>query len=326
MMEKTIVLVAYELLRPFLAPAAERFPHAEFRYCGSSKPAVLKALRSDTVVMTGLDFPPPSAAVQNLRWFHLLSAGYDFLLGRPLPNPNVMVTNSSRSYSGGMAEFVLMRMLMHAKRAYEIMETQQKREWNRIALEGRRLKGRSLLVIGNGAVGREVGRLAKAFGMRIQILGPAQRHELPEAVGEAEYIVIAASLNPTTRRLVNKDLLLRMKARPYLINVSRGAIIDTDDLIEAVRARILAGAALDVFEQEPLPPNSPLYQVRGIALSPHISGVFEELNVQLADVFCDNLGRFLSGRALRNQINSSLRRFQETGTRAQPRLWRKSVG
>jgi phosphoglycerate dehydrogenase-like enzyme len=296
------ILIAAEWLRPNLEQVAAKFSEVKLRFCAPGPEAVSSALTAEIAALVGESLPEPGANIVGLRWVHLLSAGYDFLRGRTLPKPDLILTNSSGGYTDGIAEFALMRMLMHAKKAEGIVEAQRERSWSRMQLQGRTLRGKRVVVVGNGSIGTETGRLCSAFGMSVAIAGRADADKLPGMVVDADYVVIAASLNPSSRGMINRALFERMQRRPYLVNVSRGAIVNTAELIDALRSGIVSGAALDVFEEEPLPADSPLYSTPGISISPHVSGVFEEVATNLAEVFRRNLECFLNGDPLPNRI------------------------
>jgi len=289
-----VLIETLPALADALLTLAPRFPSVEFR---ANVP-----ITADVAVVAGEDFPA-AGPLDSFRWLHVLSAGYNHLLGRTPPVPGLLVTNSSGAYTDGIAEFVLMRLLMHARRAEEIYQAQLDREWGRWRLGGATLRGKILTVIGSGSIGREVARFGRALGMQVRLAGRADAPRLPELVADADYIVTAASLNPSSRGIVSRELLAAMKARPFLVNISRGALIDTAALLDALRAGTLSGAALDVFDEEPLPPASTLWSTPGLSVSPHVSGVFAEVNANLIEVFAANLEAFLAGRPLPNLIS-----------------------
>ncbi len=295
-----VLIASSESFREAMDPLLARFPNVEFRF--SSDAELAESLTSDVVVLAG-DGLPQVGSFDSLRWVHVFSAGYNHLLGKPLPNPEVMVTNSSGGFTDGIAEFVLMRMLMFARRAEALYEAQKRHEWPRRRLSGATtLRGKRLVIIGSGSIGKEVARLGEAFGMSVRLCGRQDGPRLPEFVADARYIVVAASLTASSRGIVSRALMAAMKARPYIVNVSRGALIETGALIDAIREGTVAGAALDVFDQEPLPPESPLYSTPGISISPHLAGVFDEVKDNLAELYARNLECFLEGRPLPNRI------------------------
>ncbi len=297
----TTILVACHEIEPYLRPALLPMASVKARFCSPQE--LESQLSPDVAVLVGETLPPPGPNVAGLRWVHILSAGYDRLLGRALPVKNLWVSNSSGGYTAGIAEFVVMRLLMHAKKAEAIAEAQRQRVWARESVEGRTLKGKCIVILGGGSVGREVGRLCQAFGMKVVIAGRTERGEFPQMVAGADYVVVTASLNSGSRGMVDAGLLAAMKRQPYLVNIGRGALIDTPALVDALREGILSGAALDVFEQEPLPPDSPLWTLEGLSISPHTSGVYEEVWHDLTEVFLRNLTCFLEGKPLPNLVS-----------------------
>ncbi|MFN0168312.1 MAG: D-2-hydroxyacid dehydrogenase [Bryobacteraceae bacterium] len=297
----TTILVACPEFEPYLRPGLLPLATVEARFCTPQDLA--DQLTPQTMVLVGEALPPPGPSMAGLRWIHLLAAGYDRLLGRALPAKNLLLSNSSGGFTTGIAEFVVMRMLMHAKKAEALADAQRQGIWARQSVEGRTLKGKCAVVLGGGSVGREVGRLCQAFGMNVAIAGRGEREKFKQLVADADYVIIAASLNASSRGMVDAGLLGSMKRKPYLVNIGRGALIDTPALVAALREGILSGAALDVFDQEPLPPDSPLWTLEGLSISPHTSGVYAEVWQDLAEVFIRNLNCFLAGEPLPNRIS-----------------------
>ena len=197
---------------------------------------------------------------------------------------------------------------------------QQQKVWAQEQLWGEKpppieLSGSSVLLVGLGNIGREVVQRAKALGM--QVIGirehPEKGNEGCEAVfapthadtiiGDMDFVVLAAPLTEETRGFINAARLKRMKPTAYLINVSRGPLIDDAALIAALRGKKIGGAALDVFEQEPLPPNSPYWTLDNCLVTPHIAALTEKLWERHYALFSDNLVRFISGKELRGLVD-----------------------
>ncbi|MBD3274138.1 MAG: D-2-hydroxyacid dehydrogenase, partial [Candidatus Marinimicrobia bacterium] len=179
------------------------------------------------------------------------------------------------------------------------------------------LSGKTVGIIGLGSMGLEIAKKAKAFDMRViatkYTVSPEDQfadvdkllpHEkVSLLLREADYVVLTVPLTTETKHLIDKIHLKQMKSRAYLINISRGAVVDEKALIEALRAHNIAGAALDVFEEEPLPQESPLFDLDNVLLSPHISGNFPEYINWASKDFGENLNRYLTGKSLRNVVN-----------------------
>ncbi|MCP4514378.1 MAG: D-2-hydroxyacid dehydrogenase, partial [Delftia sp.] len=183
-------------------------------------------------------------------------------------------------------------------------------------------------IVGSGSIGRQVGRLARAFGMRVLALqrgdDPADHghvipgvgdpqgsiperfyrpHELREMLAQCDYVLLAVPLTDATRRLIGPDELRAMRSTAFLINIARGGVVDEPALIQALAEGWIGGAGLDVFAQEPLPPDSPLWGMENVILSPHIAGSTPHYHARAADVFAENLRRYLAGEPLLNRVD-----------------------
>ncbi len=287
--------------------------------------------RAEVLYTFGL--PASLEQVPRLRWVQLSSAGAEHLAGHPVMGArHIRITTTSGIHAGPMAEYVMAVMLAWARRLPTTLELQRRREWPRgrwNVLRSLELRDSVLGIIGYGSIGREIARLASAFGMRILALKrhPEDRRDrgyiepglgdpdgrLPERfytpdelhtmLGECDYVVITLPLTPATRGLINAAALRAMKPSAFLINVARGAIIVEEDLLQALQEQWIAGAALDVFSQEPLPADHPLWQIDNVILTPHISAITDLYEERASRLFAENLRRYLAGEPLWNEIN-----------------------
>lgn len=251
-----------------------------------------------------------------LRWIHVAAAGVDKLLFDELAASSVTVTNARGVFDRPMAEFVLMSILAHAKDAQRSQDLQRAHEWQH--RETATVAGDTALVVGTGAIGRETARLLRAVGLEVRGAGRTAREgdpdfgtvvassDLAEHVGWADHLVIVAPLTDQTRGLVDAAVLAAMKPTAYLVNVGRGPCVVGEDLLAALESGQIAGAALDVFETEPLPPDHPLWSAPGLTISPHLSGDARGWLDTLARQFVDNAERFLDGRPLVNVVDKQL--------------------
>lgn len=248
------------------------------------------------------------------RWVHAASAGVDsFLFPALVDDPGVVLTNARGVYDEPTAEYVLGLILALAKDFPGMWEHQRRREWRPRLSDG--ITGRTVLVWGTGPIGRAIARLLGAVGMRVCGAGRKARTDDPDfgtvhgsttltsALGEADYVVLAAPLTKSTRGMVDASVLAAMKPGARLINVGRGGLVDEEALIDHLAAGRLAGAALDVFGQEPLPARSPLWDMPGVMISPHTAGETTSEREALVEVFLDNLTRHIEGRPLRNVVD-----------------------
>ncbi|MGW2716779.1 D-2-hydroxyacid dehydrogenase [Streptomyces sp. NPDC001492] len=248
------------------------------------------------------------------RWVHASSAGVDsFLFPALVDDPQVVLTNARGVYEQPTAEYVLGLILSLAKDFPGTWEHQRRREWRPRPSDS--ITGRTVLVWGTGPIGRAIARLLRAVGMRVSGAGRAPRTDDPDfgtvhdaatlrsALTEADYVVLAAPLTQGTRGMVDAPVLAAMKPGARLINVGRGGLVDEEALVDHLAAGRLAGAALDVFAQEPLPAESPLWNLPGVMISPHTAGETTDEREALIEVFLDNFARHLEGRPLRNVVD-----------------------
>ncbi|HXK33041.1 MAG TPA: D-2-hydroxyacid dehydrogenase [Dehalococcoidia bacterium] len=251
----------------------------------------------------------------HLRWIQLTSAGADRLLNSGFVEQGITVTTVSGLHATPIGEYVIGAILMFAKGAPRTMRAQLKREWTRFAPT--EVRGKTVGIIGFGHIGEEVGRLAKAFGCRViatrrsateasshpcadELLPPSGMRRVLAA---SDYVVLSMPLTPETRGLIGEKELRMMKPAAVLVNIARGAVVVEADLVRALREGWIAGAALDVFEREPLPEDSPLWDLENAVITPHISGGTEIYNQRAVEIFCDNLRRYLAGEPLRNVVD-----------------------
>ncbi|KAB2364652.1 D-2-hydroxyacid dehydrogenase [Actinomadura montaniterrae] len=250
------------------------------------------------------------------RWVHIASAGVDRLLFPDLVEGNTIVTNSRGVFDEPIAEYVLALVLAFAKDLPATVRLQGERVWRHRETE--RITGARALVVGTGPIGRAIARRLTAAGLRVSGAGRTAREgdpdfgtvhppeRLHDALGEADYVVLAAPLTAATRNMIDAAALARMRPSARLINVGRGPLVAEDDLVEALRAGRVAGAALDVFVDEPLAPSSPLWTLPNVIVSPHMSGDVIGWRDELVRLFTDNLDRFVHGRELRNVVDKRL--------------------
>jgi phosphoglycerate dehydrogenase-like enzyme len=250
--------------------------------------------------------------LRGLRWMHTFSIGLDFPGYRAVVERGITLTNGAGTQSIPIAQHVLLMMLHHARgmRAWE--EAQARREWRLTPSD--ELTGKTVALLGLGGIGREVARLAKA--LRMHVVGLRRRPEPvehvdellpPGAVGElcarADFLVLCAPLTRATRGIVGAAELARMKRTAYLINVARGPLVDEAALVACLRERRIAGAALDVFDTEPLPPDHPLWTLPNVVITPHCAPASPLHLVRGTELFVENLGRYVSGRPLLNVVD-----------------------
>jgi len=229
---------------------------------------------------------------------------------------DVVVTNAAGLFDPAMAEFVIALVLAHAKGLIGFDRAQQAHRWD--YREAEMIAGATMVIAGMGSIGTEVARSALRLGMRVIGVrrsgtaaagdppGVTVTADLAAVAPRADYLVVTAALTPSSRGLVHRGIVEALSPSAYLINVARAPIVDTDAVVDALRAGRLAGAALDVFETEPLPADSPLWDVPNLLISPHMAGDTVGYTGGIVDLFGENLGRWRRGEPLQKQIDKGL--------------------
>lgn len=249
---------------------------------------------------------------RRLRWIQTTGAGADQLMPFEEIPPGVLVTNAAGINAEMVADFALALVLALQLNLKGYMAQQRDRQWKRILAEP--IAGKTLAVIGLGRIGRELARRARALGMRVvgtrrsadpvsdveAVYAPEDLHRV---LGEADYVVLTVPLSPATLHLIDAKALDAMRPTAYLVNVARGRVVDEAALVEALRARRIAGAALDVFERDVLPAESLLWELENVILTPHVAGDMPDFTERSVRHFCENLGRYLRGEPLLNLVD-----------------------
>lgn len=263
------------------------------------------------VLFTGALPPGALADAPRLRWVQCMYAGVDRLLPQLAGRP-VLLTSARGLHVHTMADHALLLMLAFARHLPRFLRQQERAAWE--PAPARELRGGCLLVVGLGAIGTEIARRAVAFGLRVigvkrhpapvegveAVYGPDRLHE---ALARADWVVLTCPLTPETRGLIGRRELQAMKPGAVLINLARGEVVDEAALVEALSSGHLGGAGLDVFAREPLPPDSPLWRLPHVIVTPHVAGSLPDYVDRTVALFVDNLRRYLDGQPLRNVVD-----------------------
>ena len=249
-----------------------------------------------------------------LEWIHSFSAGIDRVATPAVRERGLTVTNARGVFSRPIAEYVVMMCLAIARHLPQLMELQRERTWQ--PLRGRELGGLTVGIVGYGSIGSEVARLLEPFGTAIVATrrhpdrGAAEPNvtlhgydQLDEVLGASDIVVVAAPLTDETAGMIGADQLRAMRESGWLINIARGRLIDELALRRALEASWIAGAVLDVFTDEPLPPDSPLYETPNLILTPHTSWSSDQVVDRSVRLFVENLHRFADGQPLENVVD-----------------------
>lgn len=257
-----------------------------------------------------------------LRWIHGLAAGVDELLTPAVVGADHILLTSSKGPMGPMmAEHALLLMLALARDLPGFLRDQGERRWHRFgdAMPMVDLFGKTALIMGVGAVGGHLARICKV-GLQMHVLGTArtrrdnphvaryiERPDLHIALSEADFVVLCLAHTPETDRIIDAEALAAMKPTAYLVNVTRGRLVDEEALVTALREGRIAGAGLDATAVEPLPAESPLWEMPNVIITPHVSPGRDRMGHELVDFWCDNIRRFAEGRPLRGVVDRHAR-------------------
>ncbi|TXS36032.1 D-2-hydroxyacid dehydrogenase [Streptomyces sp. OR43] len=243
-------------------------------------------------------------------WVHTASAGVDRLLCPELAESDTVVTNARGVFEQPMAEYVAGLVLAFAKDLPGTLELQRRHRWGH--RETARVAGSRAVVVGAGPVGREITRLLMALGVEVALVGRTARRtihgagDLDRLTARADWVICAAPLTPRTYGMFDSRFFGLMQPSARFINVGRGPMVVEDDLVRALRSRWIAGAALDVFGREPLGPDSPLWEVPGLIVSPHMSGDTVGWRDRLGEQFVAMYERWEAGEPLPNVVDKRL--------------------
>ncbi len=292
---------------------------AELRFATSTDE--LRAALSGADAMLGWNFHADSLraawdGANDLRWIHWAGAGVDAAMFPELVGSDVQFTNARGIFDVPIAEWVLGMIICFAKQIPQTLEYQSKAEWKHRLSET--VAGKQALVVGVGSIGRAIGRLLRAAVMEVDAIGRNARDggadfsqiyavdDLLTHLPVADYVVLITPLTEQTRNLFGAAEFTAMAPLARFINVGRGALVVEEALLAALNNNQIAGAALDVFVEEPLPPKSSLWHAPNCLISPHMSGDYIEFEAAMADQFMANWARYQAGMPLLNLVDKKL--------------------
>ncbi|MDO8433530.1 MAG: D-2-hydroxyacid dehydrogenase [Candidatus Binatus sp.] len=309
-------------------------PDAEIvdRPCRTQDEVTALVSQGCDVMLTFRTPDDPLRGAPGLKWVQLLSAGADHVLSGPMKATTISLTTASGIHATPIAEYTLASMLSYAHRIHLSIRAQLRHEWLRSGqfmsiIDD--LRGRTLGIIGYGSIGRETARLAQAFGMTVlalkrdphdrkdhgwtppglgdpegtipqQFFGPGEREEI---LRESDYVSVTLPLTDHTRKFIGAREFAAIKPGAFVVNIGRGEVIDEAAMIAALKDGKLGGAGLDVFEHEPLPAESPLWDMENVILTPHMSGANRGYMDHACELFADNLRRFAANQPLLNLVD-----------------------
>ena len=288
-----------------------RVPKGRAVVSAAATPSEAAEAVGEAEILYAWKFPPQLyAKAQRLKWLQAMGAGVDWAIVPELP-PGVILTRAPGVFGPWMAEYVIGWCSWVTQRVETYREAQRQRRWLDHVLPDR-LLGKTLAIVGLGDIGRDIARAARAFGMRVlgvsrrgRLVREAERvypvGQMARALRQADFVVILLPLTQETHGIIGADVFAAMKPTAWLVNIARGAVVNEAALLEALEQRRIAGAILDVFATEPLPPHHPLWRLDNVVITPHISG--PSTPEEITPVFNDNLARYLAGRPLRHVVD-----------------------
>lgn len=246
-----------------------------------------------------------------LQWAQSLATGVDYIINNPSLPKEVLITSTRGIHGPQMSEMAFLLMLSLSRNFPQMVRNQNIGIWER--WPGKLLFHKKVGILGLGVIGEEIARKCKAFGMTVYGIDIIRKErdvvdhffapeELLKAVTDIDYFIVVAPYTPQTYRIINKEVLFAMKPSAFFINIGRGELVDEDALIEALNSKKIAGAALDAFVREPLPPEHPFWKVKNLIITPHVGGASDIYADQALPIFEENLRRFLKGER-RDLIN-----------------------
>jgi len=284
---------------------------------------LLALVRDADVLLAGVFSRELFLAAKRLKWIQSFFAGVDRLLFPEVVESRVIVTNASGVNSTAVSEHAVGLMLALSRKLHFHVRNQMENRWKtsdaELLTQMEELSGKTVGIVGLGRIGGEIAKKAKCLGMTvvatrrnlfspksgyIDKLVPAEN--LKRLLTDSDFVMLALPLTKDTERMIGEAELKSMKKTSYLINVSRGKLVEEEKLIQALNEGWIAGAGLDAFEMEPLPRDSPLWQMKNVIITPHVAGLTPYYLDRLTDLFCDNLNRFLRGESLINVVDKKL--------------------
>lgn len=324
-----LLIVIYHPFELWRAPEwfAERirrdFPNVDVVRLDDYK-SIDRELPNTDVLMSWSITAEQLAAAKKLRWIHSPAAAVHRLIIPELVQSKIMVTSARGVHGRVVAEHVIALLLALAKRLPSAMRYQAQKKWGQEPLWNERprpleVAGATLGLVGLGSIGTEVARLAGALGMKViavrqspttndaspSVSRTYSPDEIDTMLAQADYVVLAAPVTAETRGMINAQRLAAMKCNAYLINVARGALVDEPALASALREHRIAGAALDVFEQEPLAQDSPFWEMENVLITPHSAALTERLWERHFDLLSSNLRRFMAEAPLLGMVDKT---------------------
>lgn len=288
----------------------------QLELCRNREELSFHASGAEGLIITGRVEESVLSSLPNLRWVQALSAGVDHLPLAYIRRKGIRLTNAKGIHQIQMSEFAMLLMLQWARRADMHFLNQVDKVWGKRVPSGE-LFGQTVGILGSGSIGQAIAAKASAFGMRTLGYNKSGRHipgfdeimtgpdGLRELLSQSDFVIMLLPATAGTKHFLGMEQFKLMKPSACFINLARGSVVHEEELIAALRSGVIAGAALDVFEKEPLPPESPLWELPNVILTPHVAGASPQYMTRSANIVFENIRRCLRGdqEPLLNEIN-----------------------
>ncbi len=316
--EQSTVLISFSLPKRYVEKIRETFPR--FKVLQSKdKAEALNLVKGAQILFAGFFSPEMFKAATKLRWIQTHLVGVESYLFPKVVESQVIVTNAGGVNSICVAEHAIGLMLSLSRKLYRFARDQSEHKWKtgdaELMNQMDELSGKTLGIIGLGRIGIEIAQRAKCFGMKVMAMTRTSQtrspyidkmipsRDLNTLLTSSDFVVLQLPLTEETEGFIGEEQLRSMKKTSYLINTGRGKLIREDELVRALEEGWIAGAALDAFEHEPLPPTSPLWHMDNVIITPHVAGLTPRYLDRLVDIFCENLTRYAENKPLINVVD-----------------------
>lgn len=311
------IVTSYDLSAENLSFAYAIAPKARFTAAATDEDKMREIEDADAFFGFGIN-PKMIGHARKLRWIQLSSVGVESVLCPELLNSDIVLTNARGATAINISEHVMSLILAFTRTLHTSMRNQSNKFWedfrNLPVLE---ISGDTLGIIGLGSIGLQVAKRAHAFNMRILAVDPTQTEKpdyveslwkmdrLHDLLGQSDFAAICCPLTPQTKGMVGASEFRVMKPTAILVTIGRGQIINQAALVDALQTKEIGGAGLDVTDPEPLPQDSPLWEMDNVIITPHHAGAFPKSWERIFNIFCENLQRFVAGESLTNIVNQT---------------------
>ncbi|OZM57084.1 D-2-hydroxyacid dehydrogenase [Lottiidibacillus patelloidae] len=310
-----IVLSSAKVKQTIQEELIEKYPEINFIFCENMQEAEERLHEASILITYGEDLNDTHLEkATNLRWIMVISAGLDQMPFQAIHKKGIVVTNVRGIHAIPMAEYVIAMMLQVSRNTKALIKHEQEKKWDR-AVKMEEITGKTILVVGAGAIGQEIARIAKAFSLKtlgVNTSGNKQRHfdeiyaihDIKEPLAKADFVVNVLPSTEKTHQLFSYDLFSYMRSSAVFINIGRGTTVNEEHLVKVMEEKRISHAVLDVFYEEPLHAEHPFWNMENVTVTPHLSGISKQYQPRAFEIFKENLEHFMKGSgSMKNIVN-----------------------